>query len=507
MGRNIIENYYYIIKVVCDNGRRTYYKIGETNTKSRPLKLIEKYRLLRKNDAELLAFETLPHNDKKRLNDKAIHANINSTILKPVDKFTIIGLLNETDGATEFFELVDNSVNVVEYIANLVKSIKESQYTANVEEDIELAYDPAKYHLVNSDILNALIDKYPEVDAKLYNSVAENILLIGQFDFTFIASLATIHNLTIWHDTTEQKKVYPINRVNDKITYIDSFKELLMTDKTDFDIIISNPPYGKIGNTITELVNKTRRDGSIFINLMPLKDYSLSVGQFLDMNSIVTMAPHSFGDADILTHMVSIKKPAANNFASEKEFCANSFTVDKPFIKFMKANELRQHYAIDNIHSWTSSLDITRSIVFHHLITKSQHTCGFCELDSTIPSNKWNLYNQTDFGNERPTGVDRSFEFKTKEEKDNFIKFYKENRNFINRMIANQFIAIRDDAACFPKVDWSKSDWTIEKILKDVADYSDEEVKAVIDTMNIDYAINNDNDINRLFGAYLNEIK
>lgn len=504
MSRNIIENYYYIIKVVCDNGRRTYYKIGETNTKNRPNKLVEKYTALRKNDAELLAFETLPHNDKKRLNDKTIHTNINSAILKSVDPMIIKGCLNETDGITEFFELADNSVNVVEYIANLVNSIKKSDYTANVYEDITLEYKD-QYHLVNSDIINALIAKYPEAVAKLYSSVAEKILLIGQFDFTFIASIAMTHEVTIWHDSVEQKHDYPINIINNKITYINSFKELLMTDKTDFDIIISNPPYGKIGNTITELVNKTRRDGSIFINLMPLKDYSLSVGQFLDMNSIVTMAPHSFGDADILTHMVSIKKPAVNNFASERELCANSFTVDKPFIKFMKANELRYHYAIDNIHSYKSDVPLTKSFIFSMPALHSQHTCGLESINSDTVSNDYNFNRHikdsifTKAGNSNYKAIVMNSEI----EVNNFIKFYKENRNFINRMIANQFIAIRDDAACFPKVDWSKSDWTIEKILKEVASYSDEEVKAVIDTMNIDYAINNDNDIDRLFGAYL----
>ena len=40
----------------------------------------------------------------------------------------------------------------------------------------------------------------------------------------------------------------------------------------------------------------------------------------------------------------------------------------------------------------------------------------------------------------------------------------------------------RDDSSCFVKVDWTKSDWTVEKILKEVAFYTDEEIKAVLDS-------------------------
>ena len=70
-------------------------------------------------------------------------------------------------------------------------------------------------------------------------------------------------------------------------------------------------------------------------------------------------------------------------------------------------------------------------------------------------------------------------------------------------MIVNQFIGIRDHGACFPKVDWTRTDWTIEKILKEVANYTEDEIKAVLDTMSKDYAVKNDRCIERLFKEYL----
>ena len=131
----IQEKSYYIIKVETKAG--CYYKIGEGYKVSRPNKLIEKYNKLRANKAELLTFETLPHNSKKRLNDKTIHAKIDSAKMKKADPIYIEHYLGETDGKDEFFELVDKSLDVVDYIKSIVNSCKSKDYTANVKEIVE----------------------------------------------------------------------------------------------------------------------------------------------------------------------------------------------------------------------------------------------------------------------------------------------------------------------------------------------------------------------------------
>ena len=272
-----------------------------------------------------------------------------------------------------------------------------------------------------------------------------------------------------------------------------------------FNLIIANPPYGRTGAQITETITKSVEFDE-FINLLPIKDMpsaGLAACSHIDMPETIVCAPHSFSDADILTHILRITKTPNATYKTFEELCTDSYFVDKPMVKFMKANVLASHYAIDTISTFKKGLDVTRTFVFHHFDTGSAHTCGLPRVDSNIPKNRYNFKDTDESVEGRLHGVDKSLVFNSTEEKQNFVKFVFANRNFINRMIANQFIAVRNDAACFPKVDWTKDDWTIEKILKVVANYSDEEVQAVLDTMDKDYAIKDDASIERLFGEYL----
>ena len=270
------------------------------------------------------------------------------------------------------------------------------------------------------------------------------------------------------------------------------------------DGIIANPPYGADGNKITEnIINKVAYKE--FINLLPLKNYTLETGKYIDFNEITTLPPHSFGDADILTHVVKILNKPNDTIKTEEDLCAAAFTIDKPMLKFMRANLKKEHYAFDNIKVFGKDCDVTKTFVYHHFDTGSAHTSGMPKIESDIPKNNYNLKNIDTSKDGKLFGVDKAIRFNTCIEKENFVKFYKENRNFINRMIVNQFIGIRDDAACFPKVDWTKNDWTVEKVLKEVANYTDTEIKAVLDTMNKDYVVKDDDSIIRLFGDYLKD--
>ena len=307
---------------------------------------------------------------------------------------------------------------------------------------------------------------------------------------------------------SKDKTVYNImkavieNNIKEKLNAI-SLEEIF---NMKIDGIIANPPYGADGNKITEtIINKVNYEE--FINLLPLKDYTLETGKYIDFNEITTLPPHSFGDADILTHVANITKTEINNLKAIKELCAIAFTVDQPMVKFMKANELKNHYAIDNIKSYKLTMNTLKTFLYSMVAIHSQHTCGLEALTSDTVSNAFNFKNEikstivTKAGNSNYKAI----QFNTQEERTNFINFYKANRNFINRMIVNQFIGIRDDAACFPKVDWTKNDWTVEKVLKEVANYTDTEIKAVLDTMNKDYVVKDDDSIIRLFGDYLKD--
>ena len=279
--------------------------------------------------------------------------------------------------------------------------------------------------------------------------------------------------------------------------------------KRHFNDVIANPPYGKIGAQITEVITD-KVDFDNFQLLLPLKDMAsggLDLCSHIDMSETVACPPHSFGDADILTHLMRITKTKNKTYASFEELVADSFIVDKPMIKFMKANALATHYAISNIKGYTSDCKVLQTFVFHTLRIISQHTAGMDLLTEETVANSYNLNNIIKPEIIKKSGGSgyKAICFNSEIEKQNFVNFYKANRNFINRMIANQFIGVRDYSVCFPKVDWTKDDWTIEKILKAVADYTDEEVQAVLDTMTEDYTIKDDASIERIFGQYLNK--
>ena len=303
---------------------------------------------------------------------------------------------------------------------------------------------------------------------------------------------------------SKDKTVYNImkavieNNIKEKLNAI-SLEEIF---NMKIDGIIANPPYGTDGNKITEtIINKVNYEE--YINLLPLKDYTLETGKYIDFNEITTLPPHSFGDADILTHIAKILDKPNDTIKTEKDLGAAAFTIDKPMLKFMRANLKKEHYAFDNIKVFGKDCDVTKTFVYHHFDTGSAHTSGMPKIESDIPKNNYNLKNIDASKDGKLFGVDKAIRFNTCIEKENFVKFYKENRNFINRLIANQFIGIRNDSACWPKVDWTKAAWTVEAILKEIANYTDDEIKDVLSTMDKEYAIKNDDCIEELFGEWL----
>jgi hypothetical protein len=516
MINQIIPKHYYAIKVAArlNSSKYRWFKIGEADAQGRPNGLIKKFNKksnARDVDATMVLWEELPYSTKARLTDHKLHEYlIKNNIVKSLDANWVEHVIDEKDGSNEVFELVDPNMTDEEFLAILkstVAAIKKSDYTGKLAYDQQLSYDPEKKHLVSNNFIQELIQKFPELTC-IYNVLNASILLIGQFEPDFVATLAMFHNVYIWHDTADAQHTYAFDKINQRIKYITNLKEIIEMD-IKFDLVIENPPYGTTGNSILKNIIDNV-DFKEHICLIPLKDLTVETGNHVDFNSITTFAPHSFIDADVLTHAFKVSKKQINNSKTIDELCALAFTVDRPFIKFMKANELRKHYAISNIHSWKPTNEVDKTFVFHGLAMNSQHTCGLASSTSITFANAYNLSNieikekTQGYTGFLTSNACRSICFNTAEEKQNFVEFYKNNRNFLNRMIANQFIGIRDHGACFPKVDWTRANyWTPELILKEVADYSDAEIQAVLDTMNKDYAVKSDDCIERLFKEYL----
>lgn len=482
----IQEKNYYIIKVETKSG--CYYKIGEGYKISRPNKLIEKYNKLRANKAELLAFETLPHNSKKRLNDKTIHTKIDSAKMKKADPIYVEHYLGETDGKDEFFELVDKSLDVVDYIKSIVNSCKSKDYTANVKEIVDLDFKD-RYHLVDNELIEKIEKKFSEVDDILFNHKEDNILLIGQFEPDFVASFAMHNKVMIWHDTKEQRHLFNYSRLNNNITYFEGTLEEFIEETKDmkFNLIIANPPYGKIGANITKkIIDEVEFDH--YINLLPANDYK-RVDDLWNYQSNIAPIKDGFADAGVTTHVAKIHKSRINSLSKE-HFDISTYDNDN-LTKFFSQNINRTHYAIDAVPFTGLTIknagywNVDTTFILHNR-DQNHASMGYKKSFTW----KWNVEKSVNFDDlvsRKETNADNvqltfcNIIFNTAVERNNFTDFMYHNHNFIRMIWTAMKVDMGIRSVGFPKVDWTRS-WTVEEILADYG-YTEDEIKKVMEDL------------------------
>lgn len=336
----IRETYYYIIKVEIVSGRyngEVYYKIGE-GTLKRPEELKKKYSKFRNIDVEILDKKLLPQdiNVGKRLKDKVIHRNILSKMNR-VDSRIIETLLGTSDGSNEFFEttILHSDIEVVNYVDGVVNELAKdvNNFTAKIKYDKNyyLHYNNKQSHVVSCANSDKMFEHANVTDmSQLLN---KTVLLVGQYVPDMIASIAFIcKEIIIWHDAEEQRHQYKYDKLNKKIVYINSIKELMDMEK-HIDIILSNPPY-KMGNEITRAI-VDNVDFDVFINLMPCSCYKAK-NLFKDVNYIEPAA-EGFDDAvvgDSLTIAILEKDAARYDNFDELENCKR----DPQFQEYYKLN-------------------------------------------------------------------------------------------------------------------------------------------------------------------------
>ena len=492
----IQEKSYYIIKVETNGG--CFYKIGEGHKISRPNKLVEKYSKLRANNATLLLFETLPHNNKKRLNDKTIHSKIDSSKMKKADSIYVEHYLKETDGKEEFFELVDKTLDVVEYIKSIVRSCTSKDYTAAVKEIINLDFKD-RYHLVDNETIEKIEEKFPEVDDILFNHKEDNVLLIGQFEPDFVASFAMHNKVMIWHDTKEQRHLFNYSKLNNNITYFEGTLEEFIEETKDmkFNLIIANPPYDTVGASITQaIIDNIEFDE--YINIEPANDYKLIPGLWNYQSDMITASEpgtSAFIDAAVTTHIAKIHKSKVNNM-SKDEFEIHTY-VDRSLDKYFTENYKRTHYAIDSAKTNTPIKifdNLTPDTTFIQEAKDVNHK--HLPYSKKTDSYRWNVLKNIDsqyIRKEReckakgvPSGSTSLYTitFNTENEKLNFTNFIYSNLGF--KFLSKLFTSINADSYVivrkyYPKVDWTRS-WTVEEILTDYG-YTEDEIKEVMEDL------------------------
>lgn len=263
-----------------------------------------------------------------------------------------------------------------------------------------------------------------------------------------------------------------------------------------FDVIISNPPYGKIGNEITKCIIDNI-DFDCFVNLLPANDYRRfhkenALYQYVDIRSMRSVI-NGFNDAAVTTMMCKINKERAY-YISEDEFEIENY-IDDSLRKYFYESRKRSNFAFDNPDcgkrpdTW---------------IERKTFVIGFRDMSHShlpysknVTSYKWNVEHSIDWkyfvdnhNNPRATRAGTyevsyyGVTFNSEKECKNFTDFVYSSDGF--RFMSKVFTALNVDSFIqlnkfMPKVNWEKPQ-TVESILKDYG-YTEDEIKEVINDL------------------------
>jgi len=486
------ENSYYILKADAACGRSHYlhYKIGEADKPVRPQDLCSKYTKTTKNLTSKtiqLDYQPLPHNSKKRLNDKTIHKALDKNIFKKVDPNLIKGIYGETDGYDEFFEVLDKSLtdaDIVRLVAETVDKLAQdpNNFTAKLTQvnNIVLDYKQQK-HLVDDNIVSQLETKF-KLD--LSKAQGKNILLIGQFLPDWIATFALNNNIVIWHDEKDQIVAYGYEKLNKQIKYINDIEELLDME-IKFDNIIANPPYGSVGANIADTIRQ-EVDYVEFINLLPANDYKRNTNKDLfNYQSDMVAINKGFADATVTTHCALIHKTKVNNY-TEAEFLGTTYlyrSLDKYFM-YVADNPVQGYNSGTAPENWTpyNTFVIGQRVIASGNLPKGTNNDAY----------KWNIeksltieelikeHNANWYVERNKVRIDLCGLTRTEEEIKNINALVYNNRAFW----ALVFTSINTDAGVFPltrvfpEVDYTKIK-TVHDLLA-ACNYTEAEIQEVM---------------------------
>lgn len=343
-------------------------------------------------------------------------------------------------------------------------------------------YDHAEFtrkNVVSVDVTKRIRDRFKLI---LKN---KKVLLINLFDEQFVNTLkfndCEVIQISKYFESKE-----------DLGNYI--MEELKNYMNIKFDLIIANPPYGKIGANITKTIIDNI-DYDEYINLLPANDYNRNTTKdlykYVDLDSM-TPINKGFADAFVTTYMAKITKKQ-HRYISWEDFQIESF-IDNSLTKYFYSNLTKTHTAIDS----------GRRPHFHMLTTENNNNTvllGIRDMankhlsySKTCDTYLWNVDKSVDVdklkSNIGKTGSPNTqtshyfITFNTAVEKDNFVNFMYSVDGF--RFFSKVFTALNTDSMIalsrfLPKVDWTRS-WTVEEILKEYG-YTQKEIEEVINDL------------------------
>ena len=354
------------------------------------------------------------------------------------------------------------------------------------------------YFVMTGDLVEELINSYQNRDAKsalviddIGLQVINRLIQEGVKDITLALARVPEENLEtvkyIIHNTFPEFNIKIIS-----IEEIEGMKP---------DLVIANPPYGKIGAEITKKIIDTV-DFKEYINLLPANDYkrvNCLWNYQSDMRPGSKPGTSAFSDAAVTTHVARIHKNKVNTMTLD-EFERSQY-IDRSLDKYFEENSKRSHYAIDN------AITNTPVKIFKKLSNKTTYVQGAKDVNHKhLPKSKtcvqymWNVLKIIDgqyvaencecyIGGKktgRPSGSTSYYTitFNSSTEKDNFTSFIYSNvgQQFFSKICssinADSYVLLRK---LMPKVDWTRS-WTVEEILADYG-YTEEEIKEVMEDL------------------------
>ena len=258
-------------------------------------------------------------------------------------------------------------------------------------------------------------------------------------------------------------------------------EELNKVEGEHFDLIIANPPYGKIGANITKKIIDTI-DFDEYVNIMPLIDYTKctdgDLWHHVQVNTVMQTSG-AFKDAAICPIICLLGKSSATNIYTEEQFkiaCAKKSWVKKYYL----ANLARTKISFDE-RQYSMQENLNDVLILPLRVTSGNHS-GKASIGYTTKSTFYCVNSNQIALATKQTIIACGMKF-APQMKTNFIKF-------INADISQAFIDVllrslnRDTMHStehnmwFPKVDWAR-EWTVEEILADYG-YTEKEIKEVM---------------------------
>ena len=254
-----------------------------------------------------------------------------------------------------------------------------------------------------------------------------------------------------------------------------------------FDLIIANPPYGRIGANITAIIIDSLDFGE-FVNLLPMSDYAKGNTDVARHIESIADIKNGFKDAVVTTAVAKISKEAVNDVSADKlKLLMKDFGILNRFFRKNATSD----YILPIRQRNFRGMDNRFVVALGHRDAASGH------LPYSKNTNEYlfntNQIDRTEYEKQvpetlrgKPTGnlTSELFFFETEAEAENYKNFiYSEDGFRFTSMIWTTYSTDSSGGYkdCFPRVNWTHP-WTVEEILADYG-YMPDEIKEVMEDL------------------------